>query len=67
MGKQLTAARRLHQEALAAVALAAERRKGRDQLIRMARADDPVYWTHERLGKAVGLSPEMIAVILRSQ
>lgn len=59
-------ARSLHRASLEQEAAAGELRAQRDRLIRQLRAEDPVYWTYPRLGKAVGCSPELIAHIVRA-
>ena len=43
---------------------AKERRSQRDKLIRRVRADNPAYWTYERLAGEVGCSKELIAYII---
>jgi len=38
----------------------------RDQLVRQLRREDPEQWTYVALAQAVGCSPELIAVIVKS-
>lgn len=40
-------------------------RKERDELVRALRADNPGWWTYDRLANAVGCSPELIAHIVK--
>lgn len=51
---------------LAALAASAHRAR-RDRLIRQLRTEDPVLWTYTALAKAVGCSPELIAVVVKNQ
>lgn len=65
MDARLEQARVLHRAAHADMARAAEKRAQRDRLIRLVIADDPAM-TQVRAAKAVGCSPELIAVIVRA-
>jgi hypothetical protein len=60
-------AREHHRKAAGAEADAARHREQRDMLVRRLRADDPQRWSYRALARAVGCSPELIAVIVRSQ
>ena len=40
-------------------------REMRDRLVRQLRAEDPARWTYPALAKAVGVSPELIAHIVK--
>lgn len=39
----------------------------RDRLIRQLRAEDPAAWTYPALANAVGVSPELIAAIVKGR
>ena len=41
-------------------------RRKRDRLVRQLRAEDPARWTYPALAKAVDVSPELIAHIVKS-
>jgi AraC-like DNA-binding protein len=43
-----------------------QHRVQRDQLVRQLRREDPDTWTYSALAKAVGCSPELVAVIVKS-
>ncbi|QLQ17111.1 MAG: hypothetical protein HZY73_01005 [Micropruina sp.] len=58
-------ARQLHHQAQDALEVAARYRDQRDDLVRRLRAEDPQRWSYSALAKAVGCSPELIAVILK--
>lgn len=60
-------AREHHREALKALEGAAQHREVRDRLVRQLRRDDPATWTYSALAKAVGCSPELIAVIVKAK
>ncbi len=45
---------------------AGSHRVQRDRLVRQLRAEDPGTWTYLALSKAVGCSPELIAVIIKT-
>lgn len=59
-------AREHHREAQKLLNAAARRRAQRDSLIRKLRSEDPAFYTHVRLAKIVGCSPELIAHVLRN-
>lgn len=59
-------AREEHTASLAALDDAARHRHRRDELVRSLRRDDPQTWSYGALAKAVGCSPELIAVIVKS-
>jgi len=60
-------AREHHEAAARALADADRHRDQRDQLVRSLRRDDPKRWTYLALAKAVGCSPELIAVIIKQR
>lgn len=60
-------AREAHAASLAAVVTGNQHREVRDHLVRSLRREDPAQWTYARLAQAVGCSPELIAVIIRSE
>lgn len=60
-------AREEHAASLASLADAARHRGQRDRLVRSLRAEDPKRWSYGALAKAVGCSPELIAVIVKTQ
>lgn len=60
-------AREHHRAALSALDSAARHREQRDELVRQLRRDDPARWTYPALAKAVGCSPELIAVIVKKE
>lgn len=60
-------ARELHRETLAAGALAQQKRDQRDTCIRALRARDPGRWTHRAIARYVGVSEELIALVLRQE
>lgn len=51
--------------AAGALADAERHREQRDQLVRALRRDDPARWSYSALARAVGCSPELIAVIIK--
>lgn len=59
------AAREHHRLALKANSEAAHHRARRNEMVRRLRDDDPRRWTHAALAKLLGVSEELIAVILR--
>lgn len=59
-------AREHHRAALSALDDAARHRAQRDALVRQLRAEDPAAWSYGALAKAVGCSPELIAVIVKT-
>lgn len=59
------AARDHHRAAAEAGRQADQHRSQRDELVRSLRRDDPGRWTYKALSRAVGCSPELIAVIVR--
>lgn len=58
-------ARDLHRQASEAEALAAKQRAERDRLIRRLREQDPKRWSYGELAKLIGVSRELIAVIVK--
>lgn len=60
-------ARRFNFEAKQAEELAARHRDQRDDLIRRLRAEDPTTWSYGALARAVGISPELVAAIVKSR
>lgn len=58
-------AREHHEAAARALADAERHREQRDQLVRALRRDDPKRWSYPALARAVGCSPELIAVIIK--
>ena len=46
--------------------LAGLHRERRDRLVRQLRAEDPGRWSYPALARAVGVSPELIAYIVKS-
>lgn len=58
-------AREHHRASLAAMGDAGLHRHQRDSLVRSLRAEDPERWSYSALAKAVGCSPELIAVIVK--
>lgn len=60
-------AREHHRHAAEAGEMAAQHRTQRDNLVRQLRSADPDRWTYVALAKAVGCSPELIAVIIRQR
>ena len=59
-------AREAHRASLALLEQAGQERERRDHLIRQLRAEDPARWTYAALAKAVGCSPELVAVIVKA-
>lgn len=59
-------ARAEHRASLASLQDAARHRELRDGLVRTLRAEDPGQWSYTALAKAVGCSPELIAVIVKA-
>lgn len=59
-------AREAHRASLAALEQATAHRERRDTLVRALRDDDPRTWSYSALAKAVGCSPELIAVIVKA-
>jgi hypothetical protein len=47
--------------------LAARHRDRRNTLIRALRAEDPARWTYPALAKAVGITPELAAAIVKGR
>jgi len=60
-------AREEHAASLATLDDAARHRARRDDLVRALRRENPGTWTYGTLAKAVGCSPELIAVIIKGQ
>lgn len=60
-------AREEHAASLAALDDAARHRQRRDELVRSLRREDPGTWSYGVLAKAVGCSPELIAVIVKAE
>lgn len=59
-------ARAEHRAAQEANCLSGRHRRTRDRLIRQLRERDPKTWTYAALGKAVGISQEMVAHIIKN-
>lgn len=59
-------AREHHASAARAQDQAARHREQRDELVRALRRDDPGTWSYGALARAVGCSPELIAVIVKT-
>lgn len=59
------AAREANRDALQAEANASRLRRIRDENVRALRRDDPKRWTYDVLARAIGTSPETIAVIIK--
>lgn len=47
--------------------LAQQYRDRRNRLVRQLRGEDPQRWTYTALAKAVGISPEMAAAIVKGR
>jgi hypothetical protein len=47
--------------------LARQHRDQRDQLVRELRAEDSQKWTYPALARGVGISPELVAKIIRTR
>ena len=62
---EASAAREHHRLAQQANSQAAHHRARRNEMVRRLRSDDPRRWTHAALAKLLGVSEELIAVILR--
>ena len=60
-------AREAHRLAGEHGALAEQHRETRNRLIRRLREEDPRRWTYAALAKAVGVSPEMAAAIVKGR
>ena len=60
-------AREAHRLSKETDALAARHREQRNHLIRLLRAEDPVLWTYPALAKAVGITPELAAAIVKGR
>lgn len=60
-------AREVHRLSEEADALAARHRRHRNQLVRALRAEDPARWTYAALAKAVGITPELVAAIVKGR
>ena len=58
-------ARRQHEAARRAEAKAAQHREQRDRLVRALRAEDSKAWSYGKIARAVGCSPELVALIIR--
>lgn len=67
MDARAVAAREAHRLAGQADALAEQHRQRRNHLIRQLRAEDPQRWTYPALAKAVGISPELAAAIVKGR
>lgn len=59
-------AREHHRASAGSEQLAAQHRQQRDRLIRQLRRENPARWTYPALAAAVGCSPELIGVIIRT-
>jgi hypothetical protein len=62
---RIAQARQLHAGSLADLSSAADKRTARDELVRQLRSQDPNHWTYARLGREIGCSAELIALIVR--
>lgn len=60
-------AREAHRLALEADSQAARHREQRNRLVRQLRAEDPARWTYVAIARAVGVSPEMAAAIVKGR
>jgi hypothetical protein len=60
-------AREHHRASAAATAEAEQHRDLRNKLVRELRKSDPQQWTYQRLARAVGCSPELIAAIIKER
>lgn len=60
-------AREYHRKAMEATELAGRYREQRDQVIRQLREAEPLRWSYGALAKAVGVSPELVAAIIKSR
>lgn len=47
--------------------MASQHVRKRDDLIRRVWSEDRVLWTYDRLAKAVGCSPELIAKVIQQR
>jgi len=47
--------------------LAQQYRDRRNRLVRQLRDEDPFHWTYAALARAVGISPEMAAAIVKGR
>lgn len=61
------AAREHHRRSLAAGATAKQEQEARNRLIRQLREEDPESWTYGTLAKATGMSPELVAAVLKGR
>ncbi|MEW5810240.1 MAG: hypothetical protein AB1925_12380 [Actinomycetota bacterium] len=66
MNPRAQQAREHHRKAADASRTADQHRAQRDDLVRQLWATERDQWTHAKLAKAVGCSPELIAKILRA-
>jgi len=60
-------AREAHRLAGEHGALARQHRERRNHLVRRLRAEDPRRWTYAALARAIGISPEMAAAIVKGR
>lgn len=60
-------AREAHRLSREADALAARHRERRNRLVGALRAEDPTRWTYAALAKAVGITPELVAAIVKGR
>lgn len=60
-------AREAHRLSREAVGQAERHREQRNRLIRQLRAEDPDRWSYGAIAKAVGISPEMAAAIVKGR
>ena len=60
-------ARSHQQAAIEARELANRHQDQRDRLISQLRQEDPARWSYAALAKAVGVSPELIAAIIKGR
>lgn len=67
MDVRIAQARRHHRESLSADGEAATHRAQRNALIRRLRDEDPERWTYVALASAVGISPELVAAIVKGR
>ncbi len=67
MDPRAAQARDLHRQSKDADTLAARYREQRNRLIRLLRAEDPEQWTYPALASAVGITPELVAAIVKGR
>lgn len=65
MDPRAAMAREFHQKSLKSQEHAATHRQARDEVVQQLRASNPAKWTYEKLARAVGCSPELVAHIVK--